>query len=106
MLVTTTSVLDGMPVARYLGVVTGETIMGVNIFKDLAASWRNMVGGRAQGYEEEIRKAKDIAMQEMLQRAQELGANAVIGVAFDYQTIGGDGSNMMMVGVSGTAVQV
>lgn len=106
MLVTTTAVLDGMPVERYLGVVTGETIMGVNIFKDWAAGWRNMVGGRAAGYEEEIRKAKDIAMQEMLQRAQELGANAVIGVAFDYQTIGSDGSNMMMVGVSGTAVQV
>jgi uncharacterized protein YbjQ (UPF0145 family) len=106
-LVATVSVLDGVPVKQYLGLVTGEAILGANIFKDLFAGIRDIVGGRSASYEKELRRAKDIAIEEMVGQARAMGANAVIGVDIDYQeiTVGGGGT-MLMVGASGTAVQL
>lgn len=106
MLVTTTNVVDGRPVKQYLGVVTGEAILGANIFRDLFASIRDIVGGRSGAYEKELRRAREIAFQEMLDAARQLGANAVIGVDIDYETIDMGGSAMLMVSVSGTAVRL
>ncbi len=106
MLVTTTNVVDGRPVQQYLGVVTGEAILGANIFRDLFASIRDIVGGRSGAYEKELRRAREIAFQEMLDAARQLGANAVIGVDIDYETIDMGGSAMLMVSVSGTAVRL
>lgn len=103
MLVVTTDVVEGKKVARYLGLVSGEAILGANIFRDFFAGIRDIVGGRSAAYEEELRKAKDIAIAEMTQQAQMLGGNAVIGVDLDYETIGANGS-MLMVSASGTAV--
>ena len=103
MLISTTHTLDGKTVARYLGLVSGEAIMGANIFRDVFASVRDIVGGRSAAYEQELRKAKDLALQEMTEQAQALGANAIIGVDLDYETIGDRGS-MLMVSASGTAV--
>jgi uncharacterized protein YbjQ (UPF0145 family) len=106
-LVATVSVLDGIPVKQYFGLVTGEAILGANIFKDLFAGIRDIVGGRSASYEKELRRAKDIAIEEMIGQARAMGANAVIGVDIDYQeiTVGGGGT-MLMVGASGTAVQL
>lgn len=103
MVITTTPSVEGRNVTRYLGLVTGEAIMGANIFKDLFAGIRDIVGGRSAAYETELRRAREIAMAEMQQAAIERGANAVIGVDIDYETVGGQGS-MLMVSVSGTAV--
>ena len=105
MLVTTTSSLQDMKIDRYHGVVSGEAIMGANIFKDLFAGIRDIVGGRSAAYEEELRRAKDTAMDEMIAEARQLGANAVIGVDLDYETVGRKGS-MLMVTAAGTAVTV
>jgi uncharacterized protein YbjQ (UPF0145 family) len=104
MLITTTPQIDGKKVRAYLGVVSGEAIMGADIFKDLFAGIRNIVGGRASAYEQELRRAKDIALEEMTENAKNLGANAVIGVDLDYETLG-QGGNMLMVSASGTAVK-
>ncbi len=107
MLIVTTTHLEGQPVRRYLGLVSGEAILGANIFRDLFAGIRDIVGGRSAAYEEELRKAKQIALDEMAQQARELGANAIIGVDLDYETIQvGQGGGMLMVSASGTAVQV
>jgi uncharacterized protein YbjQ (UPF0145 family) len=107
MLVATVSVLDGRPVRRYLGLVTGEAILGANVFKDFFAGIRDIVGGRSAAYEKELRRAKDIAVNEMLEQARAMGANAVIGVDLDYQEISAGGSGtMLMVGASGTAVVI
>lgn len=107
MLVTTTSTLQDRKISKYLGLVSGEAILGANIFKDLFAGIRDIIGGRSAAYEQELRKAKGIATQEMLQQAKTLGGNAVIGVDIDYETISPGGSgNMLMVAVSGTAVVV
>lgn len=103
MLVTTTSTLDGKRIKTYLGLVSGEAILGANIFRDLFAGIRDIVGGRSAAYEQELRKAKDIAVQEMLDQAKALGANAVVGVDLDYETVGQSGG-MLMVSASGTAV--
>jgi uncharacterized protein YbjQ (UPF0145 family) len=103
MLVTTTSTLDGKRIKTYLGLVSGEAILGANIFRDLFAGIRDIVGGRSAAYEQELRKAKDIAVQEMIDQAQALGANAVVGVDLDYETVGQSGG-MLMVSASGTAV--
>lgn len=104
MLLTTTSNVEGKQV-QYLGIVTGEAILGANVFKDFFAGIRDIVGGRSAAYEGELRKAKDIAMHEMQQQAAQMGANAVIGVDLDYETIQiGTGGGMMMVSASGTAV--
>ena len=103
MLVTTTSTLDGKRITKYLGLVSGEAILGANIFRDLFAGIRDIVGGRSAAYEQELRRAKDIAVQEMLDQAKSLGANAVVGVDLDYETVGQSGG-MLMVSASGTAV--
>jgi uncharacterized protein YbjQ (UPF0145 family) len=109
MLITTTPTIEGRKIVKYHGLVTGEAIMGANIFKDIFASIRDIVGGRSGAYEEELRQAKDIAIEEMLQKAEELGANAVIAVDLDYETInmsgGSGGGTMLMVSASGTAVR-
>ena len=105
MLMTSTSSLDGRPVRQYLGVVNGEAIIGANLFKDMFASIRNVVGGRAGSYERTLADARRIAMGEMQEEAKKLGANAVIGVDVDYEVLGSD-NGMLMVCVSGTAVQL
>ena len=105
MIVTTTNTLDGRPVQEYLGVVTGEAILGANVFKDLFAGIRDIVGGRSAAYEKELRRARDLALAEMTTQAQGRGATAVIGVDLDYETIG-DGGSMLMVTASGTAVRL
>jgi len=104
MLLTTTSTIEGKQI-QYLGIVSGEAILGANIFKDFFAGIRDIVGGRSAAYEGELRKAKEIAMREMEQQAVHLGGNAVIGIDLDYETIQiGNGGGMMMVSASGTAV--
>jgi uncharacterized protein YbjQ (UPF0145 family) len=103
MLMTTTSILEGKPVSRYLGVVTGEAIIGANVFRDLLASVRDIVGGRSATYERALAEARDLALAEMQQRAQELGGNAVIGIDLDYEVLG-QNNGMLMVSCSGTAV--
>ena len=103
MLMTTTTVVDGRPVSRYLGVVTGEAIIGANIFRDIFAGVRDIVGGRSGTYEKALAEARQVAMTEMQARAQELGANAVVGVDIDYEVLG-QNNGMLMVAVSGTAV--
>jgi uncharacterized protein YbjQ (UPF0145 family) len=103
MLITTTSTVEGKPVREYLGLVTGEAILGANVFRDFFAGIRDVVGGRSAAYEEELRKAKQIAVNEMVQEATSRGATAVIGVDLDYETVG-QGGTMLMVSASGTAV--
>ena len=105
MLSVTTPSVEGRRVTSYLGIVSGEAILGANIFRDLFAGIRDIVGGRSAAYEEELRKAKAIAMEEMESQAKELGANAVLAVDLDYETIQvGSGGGMLMVSASGTAV--
>ena len=104
MLVVTTPSLEGRPIVNYLGLVSGEAILGANIFRDLFAGIRDIVGGRSAAYEKELRRAKEIAIAEMTAQAQQLGANAVVGVDLDYETINGGSGNMLMVSASGTAV--
>lgn len=106
MLVTTTPTVDGRKIKSYLGLVSGEAIMGADIFKDIFASIRNIVGGRSEAYEKELRRAKQIAVEEMSREASALGANCVVGVDLDYETINMGGSNMLMVSASGTAVKL
>ncbi len=104
MLVVTTPSVEGKKVSKYIGIVSGEAILGANIFKDFFAGIRDIVGGRSAAYEKELRSAKDIAIQEMSDQAQALGGNAVLAVDLDYETIGGGSGNMLMVTASGTAV--
>ncbi len=103
MLLTTTNIVEGKTITGYLGVVSGEAILGANIFRDFFAGVRDIVGGRSAAYEETLREAKTTALKEAVERAQELGANAVIGLDLDYENIGG---TMLMVSVSGTAVVI
>ena len=103
MIISTTHALEGKPVREYLGVVTGETILGANVFRDIGATIRDVVGGRSTGYERELRKARESALREMAEEAQKLGADAVIGVDIDYETLRG---SMLMVTASGTAVRI
>ncbi|MFC2135866.1 heavy metal-binding domain-containing protein [Bacteroidota bacterium] len=105
MLVTTTNTLEGKKIVKYLGLVTGEAILGANIFKDFFAGIRDIVGGRSAAYEGELKQAKDIAIREMVDQATALGGNAVIAVDLDYETIG-QTSSMLMVSANGTAVVV
>jgi uncharacterized protein YbjQ (UPF0145 family) len=105
MLLSTTSLIEGRPVQRYLGVVTGEVILGANIVRDLFASITDIFGGRSGKYEEVLSRGREQALRELEDKARALGANAVIGVDIDYETIGARGS-MLMVSVSGTAVIV
>jgi uncharacterized protein YbjQ (UPF0145 family) len=104
MLVTTTATLQDRRIVDYLGLVTGESILGANIVRDVFAGIRDIVGGRAGAYEKVLRDARRIAIEEMTEEARKLGANAVIGVDVDYETVGG--GTMLMVSVSGTAVRV
>lgn len=105
MLLTTTPSVEGKNITRYCGVVAGEAILGANLFKDLFAGIRDLVGGRSATYERELQKAREIALQELQGRASELGANAVVGIDLDYEVIGQNGS-MLMVSASGTAVVI
>ena len=104
MIHSTTPTLEGKTISQYLGVVTGEAILGANIVKDFFAGIRDIVGGRSAAYEKELQKARVIAFKEMDEKAQALGANAILGIDLDYETVGGGG--MLMVTVSGTAVVV
>ena len=105
MLITTTTALEGRPVQQYLGVVTGEVIVGANIFRDLFAGLTDIVGGRSGAYESSLREARQQAFHEMSEEARDLGADAIIGADIDYEVIGKEGS-MLMVSVSGTAVRL
>ena len=105
MIITTTPQIEGHPVKEYKGVVTGETIIGANFVRDFFASIRDVIGGRSGSYEKVLREAKETSLQEMAKRAQELGANAIVGVDIDYETVGAN-SSMLMVATSGTAVVI
>jgi uncharacterized protein YbjQ (UPF0145 family) len=101
MIVTTTNAVEGRRIVRYLGLVSGDAVLGANVFKDFFAGIRDIVGGRSAAYEKELARAKEIALEEMVEQARALGANAVVGVDLDYETIG---QSMLMVSASGTAV--
>jgi len=105
MIITTTNTIEGRPVTDYLGVVTGETIVGANILKDFFATVRDVVGGRSDAYEKELHNAREQALREMAQRAQEKGADAILGMDLDYEVLG-QGNGMLMVTCSGTAVRL
>ena len=105
MIVTTTAVVEGHPVREYKGIVTGEVIVGANIFRDLFASITDIVGGRSGKYENVLSRARDEAMDELKAKAAAMGANAVVGVDLDYEVLGQNGS-MLMVSISGTAVTI
>ena len=105
MILSTTPSIEGHPIREYKGVVTGETIIGANFVKDFFASIRDIVGGRSGSYEQVLREAKDTSLREMMERAMALGANAVVGIDIDYETIG-QGNSMLMVATSGTAVVI
>lgn len=105
MILSTTPTLDGHPIREYRGVVTGETIIGANVFKDFMASISDFFGGRSGSYEKVLREAKDTAMREMTERAENMGCNAVVGIDLDYETVGESGS-MLMVTCSGTGVVI
>ena len=103
MIITTTNNIEGRKISKYLGIVTGEAILGANIFRDMFAAVRDIVGGRSASYERELGKAREIALDELEDWADELGANAVIGVDLDYESFGKT-NGMMMVSATGTAV--
>lgn len=105
MMLATTPTLEGRTITDYRGVVTGEAIVGANIFKDFFAGIRDIVGGRSAAYEKELTRARQLAFEEMQQQARELGGNAIVGIDIDYETVGDRGA-MLMVSVSGTAVSV
>ena len=105
MILTTTSVIQGKTVHDYKGIVTGEAIVGANIFRDFFAGIRDIVGGRSGAYEKELHKAREIALEEMSESARSLGANAVVGIDLDYEVVGKNGS-MLMVTACGTAVSI
>jgi len=103
MILSTTPTIEGHPIREYHGIVTGEAIIGANAFKDFFAGIRDIIGGRSNSYEKVLREAKDTALLEMSNRASQLGCNAVVGIDLDYETVGANGS-MLMVTCSGTAV--
>ena len=105
MLLSTTPTIEGSPIREYKGVVTGETIIGANVFKDFMAGLRDFFGGRSGTYEKVLAEARDTSLSEMAERARQLGANAVVGIDLDYETIG-QGNSMLMVTCSGTAVVI
>ncbi|MEF9932034.1 MAG: YbjQ family protein [Bacteroidales bacterium] len=105
MLLTTTSTLQGKEITQYLGIVSSEVIIGANAFKDIAASFTDFFGGRSTTYENTLKQAKDAVMQELIKDATAVGANAVIGIDLDYETVGSSGS-MLMVTACGTAVKI
>jgi uncharacterized protein YbjQ (UPF0145 family) len=105
MILTTTPSIEGKTLQEYRGIVVGEAILGANVFRDLFAGLRDIIGGRSGAYEKELGRAREIAFKELQERAQELGANAVVGIDLDYEVVGQNGS-MLMVSVSGTAVRI
>lgn len=105
MLVSTTPTIEGRPIRDYLGLVAGEAILGANIFRDIFAGVRDVIGGRSGSYEKVLRQAREEALKEMQDAARQLGADAVVGIDYDYETLGANGS-MLMVAVSGTAVRL
>jgi uncharacterized protein YbjQ (UPF0145 family) len=105
MIISTTPSIEGRSIVEYRGLVTGEAILGANIFKDLFAGIRDIVGGRSGAYEQELARARAIALEEMEALASSLGADAVVGVDLDYETVG-QGGSMLMVTASGTAVRL
>lgn len=105
MILTTTNTVEGKPIRQYLGIVTGEAILGTNVIRDFFAGIRDIVGGRSASYEKELRKGRDIALQEIEQEARRLGADAVVAIDLDYETVG-QGGTMLMVTISGTAVKL
>lgn len=106
MIITTTQDVPGMEIVEYKGLATGEVVAGINFLKDIGAGLRNFFGGRAQGYEDEIIQARLLALKELEERAEAMGANAVIGIRIDFDGLGNNGSNMLLVTVTGTAVVV
>ena len=105
MIITTTPPIEGRPIKEYKGIVTGETIIGANFLKDFLAGIRDFIGGRSGAYEKVLREGKETSIQEMMQRAEALGANAIVGIDLDYETVG-QGGSMLMVTCSGTAVVI
>jgi len=105
-IVTTTHTVEGRAIRSYMGIVSGQAVMGTNLFRDFFASITDVVGGRSGSYEKELRKAKDLAMAEMIQAARDLGADAIVGVDLDYEHLGSDGKSMLMVSANGTAVKL
>lgn len=106
MIVTTTDSVEGKRVTAYLGMVSGDAVMGTNIFRDMMASVRDIVGGRSGAYETVLRQAKEAALDDMQAQAAQLGADAVVGVDLDYETVAGDGKTMLIVSANGTAVKL
>jgi len=106
MLLTTTETVQGRIVASYLGIVSGDAVMGTNLFRDIFAGIRDIVGGRSGSYEKELRNAKAAALDALMEEAEALGADAVIAIDLDYEVIGGDKSTMLMVSANGTAVKL
>ena len=106
MIITTTNNVPGMGIVEYKGLATGEVVAGINFIKDIGAGLRNFFGGRSQGYEDEIIQARAEALKELEARAAAMGANAVIGVRIDFDALGSNGNNMLLVTVTGTAVVV
>ena len=106
MIISTTDSIEGNQITEYLGIVSGDAVMGTNIFRDMFAGIRDIVGGRSGSYEKELRKAKAAALEALQEEAAELGADAVIGVDLDYEVIGGDKNTMLMVSANGTVVKV
>lgn len=109
MIVTTTATITGKPIQEYLGVAAGEAILGANVLKDFSAGIRDIMGGRSGSYEKVVQKAREIALNDLIARAQERGANAIVGLDVDYETIDrgeNSSSSMLMVSVSGTLVRV
>lgn len=106
MILTTTDSVDGRKVTGYLGIVAGEAVMGTNVFRDFFAGITDILGGRSGSYEKELRKAKTLALESLMEEAKALGADAVIGMDLDYQQIGGNDRQMLMVAASGTAVKL
>ncbi len=105
MIVTSTDGIEGQSVSEYLGIVSGEAVMGTNVFRDLFAGITDLVGGRSGAYEEELRRAKDVALEEMKREARALGADAIVGIDLDYEHLGGGSRSMLMVTTNGTAVR-
>jgi uncharacterized protein YbjQ (UPF0145 family) len=105
MIITTTPIVEGRPVQEYLGVINAQSIIGANIFKDFLGGLRDVFGGRSKTYERVLEEAKEDALRELAEKAQGLGANAILGVDLDFETVGGSGS-MLMVIASGTAVRI
>ena len=108
MIVTTTPSVEGRAISDYLGVIAGEAVMGANVFKDIFAGVRNIIGGRSGAYEKELEAAREAAFDDLTAKASDLGADAVVGVDIDYEVIGGGGGSgsMLLVSVSGTAVKL